>query len=173
MKNTKLELSVAGCLPISIQGLQQKVVPYTPYPVQRNINGELVDIDPCPVLKYRSIISGKDRISIPLEGMYLGVPIQISSIMCLVKSIAQLNPDQIIELSRVPVHKSINFITTKDHKILPYRIDERRLTYTGKTKHESVYLIYRPYLETKLVDFEVTTNEWGQDVTWRITCDEV
>lgn len=173
MKTTSLSLSVAGCLPISMKGLQQKIIPFTPFPVVRNVNGNLVAAVEKPPLKFRSIISGSDQLGIPLEGLYLGVEIGLSSVMRLTKSVSPLRPGDVIELSRPPVEDSVRLIIPHQKQQMKIRLDGLRVIYEGEESHENAWLIYRPYFETRLTDFEVTTDAWGQNTTWRITCDEI
>lgn len=173
MMTSTLALSVAGCLPISMRGLQQKIVPYTLCPPTRNVNGELIEIVRRPSLKFRSIISGSDALGIPLEGLYLGVPIGVSSVMRLTKSLSSLTPGDAIELSRTPVEKSVRLFVAHKKRQLDIRLDDTRIVYTGDDAHENVWLTYQPYFNTRLTDFEVTTDAWGQNTTWRMTCDEI
>lgn len=173
MKTTQLSLSIGECLPISAKGLNHKVIPYTPYPPVRNINGDLIPLTENPAMKFRSIISGTDRVSIPLEGVYIGVPVRIGSIMVFSQYIENIQPGQTVLLSRFPVEGSIKFYGCNNRESLPFSINEKRLCYTGEAPYQKTYLTYRPYFETRLVDFELEADEWGVSTTWRITCDEI
>ncbi|MDR1475242.1 MAG: hypothetical protein LBI30_01820 [Holosporales bacterium] len=169
MKESELIMSVGGLPPMSAQGCKQSLSPVEIGEVLRDINGDLVRLG-SNTQKYRSVITGQDVNSIALDGIWIGAQIQVGCIqalwVCVDKDI------QDVRISRPAVEGSVIAINGAGNKIDIENIDGTSLKLRYATTEKS-FIGFRPWLTTRVTNFIVQTDEWGNNCAWKLILEEI
>lgn len=157
-----LTLSVGGFPPFSAKGCMQTLAPIQLGQMVRTIDGELLHIGP-KELKYKSVITAEDKTVLASNGLAPGVFVKVGCISRLWEKV--IDCDHI--LMREAVDGSVAMID-EDQKPVDFVIQGQ-----GVVTKKYGFITYRPILEMRVVDFELKTNEWLMESSWKLVLEEI
>lgn len=166
---SELTINIGGLPPFSARGCEQILIPITQGEFHRNINGELIYLGEDTHTKYKSVIKCSDKAAIATNGLYRGREIELGCIQRLWQKFEEDQRD--IRLDKIPVEATI----------FAYDQNNKEITIThhqGKNvrlqaHHPKGYICYRPLLNMRVVQYSLSTNEWGVKVGWEMECEEI
>ncbi len=136
--------------------------------LMRTLDGTLT----CTTLyghKYRSAITGQDRMPMALEGLTRGKSLWIDS---LVHFTCPLTPQQETQhLSRTPVPGSVCLHTPEETVTLHERGAD--VSFSEHDVPEDSFLSYRPRLLMAVTNITITANEWQHTEEWQLDLEEI
>jgi hypothetical protein len=163
---SELILSQGGLPPLSARGCIQELMPIESGVLHRTIDGRLIYAGHSNTHKYRSIIHCEDKASLALEGLWRGGLLRVGCIQRLWQKVH--GPSVILE--RDPVEGSVFAITPGQEKVVIQEIMERKITLKNEGE---AFVSYCPWLEMRVINFTLTTNEWGLKAGWKLVLEEV
>lgn len=167
---TELILSVGGFPPLSARGCEQTLKPIHQKIFKRTFNGDLVSIG-APILKYESTISCHDKTAVATEGMCPGIRMDVGCIQRLWQKVDPSSCEKDVLLERKPVENSISVVDERGQNMMFSVVSERTIRLPASDA--TYFITYRPWLSMRLVDFQLTTNEWGMTAGWCLMLEEV
>lgn len=166
---TELTINIGGLPPFSARGCEQELIPISQGDFHRNVNGELIYLGDDTHTKYRSVIKCSDKAAIATDGLYRGREVELG---CIQRLWQKFEADQIdLRLDKLPVGGSIYAYDTDNTQIPILRIQGKSIQL--QTPHSSGYICYRPLLSMRIVQYSLSTNEWGVKVGWHMECEEI
>lgn len=145
--NTVLSLSGMGIPPYSARGLTQTLSPIAAAAnMRRTVNGALVDVSDSVFRKFSSVIRGSDIDPPAVEGVWPGLLVSV---------------DCIVELAQES-ESTEGGTEGLDKTAVP-----------GSTRYEDGFVFYRPRLNMRVTNFEVSKNEWGAVTDWTLSLEEL
>ncbi|MBA4749560.1 MAG: hypothetical protein H2057_02955 [Alphaproteobacteria bacterium] len=171
---TQLILSRGGFPPYSARGCQQTLTPLKTGEFRRTVNGMLVFTGSEKHRKYQSVLSCRDAAPPSFEGLWQGETVEVSCLQRLVQEVTLTSKTLQIVLDRPAVKGSVT-LQVRGEPLLPMleaqgsevSITER--VYEG----QKGYLSYRPILTMRVISFHLETDEWGAEVGWTLTLEEI
>ena len=166
---TVLTLSLGGLPPLSARGCEQTLKPIQLGQMKRTVNGELIHVG-SQQLKYKSIVKAKDRTVLALNGLAPGVVVSVGCVQPLWEKVEKI--DNHYDLMRKPVENSV-CVFDENQKKVDFELDGQVLAINKIFDDYPIFVSYRPYLEMRVVDFLIKTNEWTFESSWELFLEEI
>jgi hypothetical protein len=164
---SELILSQGGLPPLSARGCTQELMPVESGVLRRTIDGRLIYAGHPSAHKYRSIIYCEDKASLALEGLWRGSLLRVGCIQRLGQKALGVS----VYLERDPVAGSVAAVTLRQEKVGIQEIAGRKIVL--ENNGGEVFVSYCPWLEMRVVNFSLTTTEWGLKAGWKLVLEEV
>ena len=171
MFESELILERVGLPPFSARNCQQTLTPLSSGDFQRTVNGQLIYTGHPNHHKYASTIQCQDQAIPCFDQLWRGSTMGVGCIQRL--SQEMIDTEKLI-LERDPVNRSVYIINEQREEFEVKSVCGREVTLKEKIqKGQRRYVFYCPYLQMKLIDFKLLTDEWGKANGWQLALEEV
>jgi len=166
---SELTINIGGLPPFSARGCEQVLIPITQGDFHRNVYGELIYLGDDTHTKYKSVVKCSDKAAIATNGLYRGRELELGCIQRLWQKFEENQRD--IRLDKLPVGVSIFAYDDENQEITIMHSQGKSVQL--QTPHTKGYICYRPLLNVRVVQYSLSTNEWGVRVGWEMECEEI
>lgn len=145
---TILRLVGMGTPPYSARGISESFAPISQsVQLARTVNGALIDLSASQMRKYAISLTCSDMDPPALGFQWPGALVEIDCITELCHEITTESETQteVLEREAVP----------------------------GTIREADGFIFYRPRMQTRIMGFDITTDEWGAAVSWTLVLEEV
>jgi hypothetical protein len=153
---------------LSARGCIQHLLPIESGELRRTINGALIYTGKVLTHKYRSLITCQDKATLALEGFWRGSELRVGCI----QRLWQKTMGAQVLLERDPVVDSVFAINCNQEARKIEEVKGRKVVLEEGFATE-IYVSYRPWLDMRVVNFSLITNEWGLSAGWRLELEEI
>jgi hypothetical protein len=169
MDESNLILGVAGLPPESARNCVQELSPVSNGEFRKSINGNLLFLETTERKRYRSVITCKDVNSPLVDGIWVGSQILVGCIQNLWQAV---NPGELkMQLIRPAVAGSICAVNNYGDPI-KFRLRDNEVE-LYRPHEEKIFVCFRPWLTTRVMDFSLETDEWRVSCGWRLVLEEI
>ncbi|MDP2193161.1 MAG: hypothetical protein Q8K36_01350 [Alphaproteobacteria bacterium] len=165
---TVLTLSIGGMPPLSARGCIQTLTPIQLGKMARNVAGDLIHLGP-RMLKYKSTIQAQDKSVIALNNCAPGTPVRVGCIQRLWEKMEGTTHN----LSRDFVEGSLVMMTQDQQAVAFGKRDKTVIVEGDLPPHANIFISYRPYLDMRISDFSLKTDEWAIKSEWLLNLEEI
>ena len=93
---------------------------------------------------------------------------------CIQRLSQEMRGSEKVILERDPVDRSVYIINEQREEFEIKSVSGREVTLKDKIqKGQKRYVFYCPYLQMKLINFKLLTDEWGKANGWQLELEEV
>lgn len=171
---TQLVLSRGGFPPYSARGCQQTLTPLKTGEFRRTVNGTLVFTGSQKHRKYQSVLRCRDAAPPSFEGLWQGERVEVSCLQRLVQEVTLTSETPRITLDRHGVKGSVTLQVTGEPLIPLAEAQGYEVSLPERLEGgQKGYLSYRPILTMRVISFHLETDEWGAEVGWTLTLEEI
>ena len=171
MLESELILERIGFPPFSARHCHQTLTPLLTGDFRRTVNGQLVYTGHEGHHKYQSTIQCQDQTVPSFEGLWRG---SIMGVGCIQRLSQEVKQNQEISLERDPVLNSIYVINQDQEEFEIQSVIGRRVILKEPfDEGQKRYIFYCPYLQMRLINYRLLTNEWGTTNGWHLEFEEV
>ncbi len=157
-------------MPLSHSMCRQILKPIPQSFLRRTVNGQLINCGRVTMQKYRSIIICEDQLPPPFDACWVGSLVKIQCIQAIAQPIKALTKKA--TLARKPIGGKVDFLGAEGPCNIPYEIEGENLLFSQSLPVDC-WLVYRPLLITRVIDFTWETEEWETKNSWHLVADEV
>ena len=168
MTETLLTLSGIGFPPYSARGCQQTLTLIQQPALRRTVNGQLMAVANPLFQKYRTIIEGSDKHPVAMDQLHMGHPVTVGCIQRLWQEVTGPH----VHLGRPAVPGTVVALMADRMPVTFTQTDPQTIT-LGNAPPGKLYVGYCPILETRLVDFHLTIDEWKHASLWKLVLEEI
>jgi len=166
---SELTINIGGFPPLSARGCEQELTPISEGEFHRDINGDLIYLGQDTHTKYKSTIRCNDKAAIATDGLYRGREIQLGCIQRLWQKFESGQTE--VHLDKKPVQGSSYAYNQNQEEIKILQIYGKHIIL--ESPNSGGYVCYRPLLSMRIIQYSLSTNEWGIKVGWNMECEEI
>ena len=171
MLESELILDRVGFPPFSARHCQQTLTPLKTGDFQRTVNGELIYTGHPGHDKYQSTIQCQDQAIPCFDQLWRG---SIIGVGCIQRLSQEVKANQKIVLERDPVDYSVYVINEDREEFEIQSVIKREVILKEKLEEgQKRYVFYCPYLQMRLINYKLLTDEWGKSNGWQLELEEV
>lgn len=167
---TELTLSLGGLPPLSARGCYQELTPVVQGLWRRTLNGILTYIG-LEDVKYKTLITCKDKTVIATESFLPGNPLEVGCIQRIWQKVDLDKDNKSIKLKRPAVKGSVFVVNELGENEDIKELNEQEITFNNRD--ELMFVSYRPVLTMMVKDFKLHVDEWGMTGGWSLMMEEV
>jgi hypothetical protein len=161
---TEVTFCVGAMPPFSSKNIKQTLIPVEVPKMSRTLTGDLVLLAPY-TLKYKSTLSGNDRLSFLSDALVPGTVVHVSCVVPLTQKLENGKAT----LSKQPVQGKIAILKPDGSSDKPVSVTNKTVTSDSPTG----VVVYNPILKMMVKGYKLSFDEWQAGLQWEIELEEV